>query len=146
MRSHRFVVVPLFSLLLAMLCGPPTAALGWLVTQRSAPAGRYVEFHFIRSAGPDGAFVEIFDFGTQRLLPPAGSPWNVPPHTAANDCARILAQVAASVGMKERVTGATVRIYPTSSAGLWFRIQTPPGESPLVDAPTAGENRPADAI
>ena len=56
-----------------------------------------------------------------------------------------VAQVAEAVGMKERVTGATVRIYPTSSAGLWFRIQTPPGESALVDAPTAGENS-ADAI
>ena len=44
--------------------------------------------------------------------------------------------------MKERVAGTTVRIYPTSSDGLWFRIQTPPGESPLVDAPTAGESSP----
>jgi hypothetical protein len=48
--------------------------------------------------------------------------------------------------MKEWVTGTTVRIYPTSSDGLWFRIQTPPGESPLVDAPTAGESDPGAAI
>lgn len=144
--KHRFVVAALLSLPLAASIVLPASSLGWLVAQRSSPTGRYVQFHFIRSAGPDGAFVEILDFGTRKLLPPAGSPWNVPPHTSAGDCARILAQVAEAVGMQERVTGTTVRIYPTSPDGLWFRIQTPPGESPLVETPMAGENSSGEAI
>jgi len=47
--------------------------------------------------------------------------------------------------MREKVTDTTVWVYPTSSDGLWFRIQTPPGEAPLVDAPTAGESEPSEA-
>jgi hypothetical protein len=139
-RKHRLVVVALLALLLAPLCTPSASPLGCLVVQQPSPTGHFVQFHFIRSAGPGGAFVEIFDFGTKKLLPPAGSPWNVPPYTSPGNCAQILGQVAETVGMKDWVTGTTVRIYPTSQDGLWFRIQTPPGESPLVDAPTAGES------
>ena len=148
MRSqrHRFVGAVMLSLSLLAWHTPSAYSLDWAAAQRSSPTGRYVQFRFIRSAGPDGAFVEILDFGTRKLLPPAGSPWNVPPYTSARDCAKILAKVAEAVGMKEDVTGTTVRIYPTSAEGLWFRIQTPPGESALVDAPTAGETYPAEAI
>ena len=145
-RTPRIVVAALLSLPLAASAAPPATSLGWLAAQRALPLGHYVQFHFIRSAGPDGAFVEILDFGTKRLLPPTGSPWNVPPYTSADDCAKILAQVAQAVGTKEWVAGTTVRIYPTSSDGLWFRIQTPPGESPLVDSPTAGESSPGADI
>ena len=145
MRRHRFVVVALLAFPLAPLYTPSAPPLGWPVVQRSSPTGHYVQFHFVRSAGPDGAFVEILDFGTKKLLPPSGSPWNVPPYTSPETCAQILGQVAEAVGMKEWVTGTTVRIYPTSSDGLWFRIQTPPGESPLVDAPTAGDSSPGAA-
>ena len=144
--TPRIVVAALLSLPLAASDAPPATSLGWLAAQRSLPVGHYVQFHFIRSAGPNGAFVEILDFGTKRLLPPTGSPWNVPPYTSADDCAKILAQVAEEVGMKEWVAGTTVRVYPTSSDGLWFRIQAPPGEAPLVDAPTAGESSPGAAI
>jgi hypothetical protein len=146
MRRHRFAVVVLLALPLVPLCTPSASALGEPIAQRSSPTGHYVQFHFVRSAGPDGAFVEILDFGTQKLLPPAGSPWNVPPYTSPENCAQILGHVAEAVGMKGWVTGTTVRIYPTSSDGMWFRIQTPPGEAPLVDAPTAGESYPGPAI
>jgi len=146
MLGPKFVGAALLSFPLVVSHLPATSALGWLVAQRSLPTGRYVQFHFIRPAGPDGALIEILDLGTRKLLPPAGSPWNVPPHASAGDCARILAQVAEAVGMNESTEGTTVRVYPTSTAGLWFRIQTPPGETALVDAPTAGENFSADAI
>ena len=144
-RTGGLVAAALLSLPPASLCTPSASPLASVAVQRSSPTGHYVEFHFIRSAGPDGALVEMLDFGTRKLLPPAGSPWNVPPYASAVDCANILARIAAAVGMRERVTDTTVRVYPTSADGLWFRIQTPPGETPLVDAPTAGESYPAEA-
>jgi hypothetical protein len=143
MPRHRFAVVVSLSLPLATLNAPPNSAFNWPI---ASPTGHYVQFHFIRPAGPGGASVQILDLGTRKLLPSPGSPWNVPPYTSADDCAKILANVAEAVGMQERVTGTTVRVYPSSSDGLWFRIQTPPGESPLVDAPTAGESSPAETI
>jgi hypothetical protein len=144
-RTGGFVAVALLSLSPASTCTPSASPLASVAVQRSTPTGHYVEFHFIRSAGPDGALVEILDFGTRKLLPPAGSPWNVPPYSSASDCAKILARIAEAVGMREKVTDTTVWVYPTSSDGLWFRIQTPPGEAPLVDAPTAGESDPSEA-
>ncbi len=143
MPRHRFVAVVSLSLPLATLHPLPNLPFNWPI---ASPTGHYVQFHFIRQAGPDGASVQMLDLGTKKLRPSPGSPWNVPPYASADDCAKILAKVAEAVGMQERVIGTTVRVYPTSSDGLWFRIQTPPGESPLVDAPTAGESSPAETI
>ena len=90
MRTPRIVVAALLSLSLAASDAPPATSLGWLAAQRSLPVGHYVQFHFIRSAGPDGAFVEILDFGTRRLLPPTGSPWERATVHSADDCAKFL--------------------------------------------------------
>lgn len=125
-------------------CNPP---LTWSIREgvytptqptQPHPSGGYVQFDFIRSADPGGALIEILDYGTGLRRPPPGTPWKVPGNATAAQCAQILAGLAQEVGAKVVVAGATVRVYPTSSKGIWYNVQPPPGMPALINDPSSG--------
>jgi hypothetical protein len=145
-RTPRIVVAALLSLPLAASAAPPATSLGWLAAQLGITSRTLcsVSFHPVRRSG--WRICRNSRLRNKEALTANRIAVERATITSADDCAKILAQVAQAVGMKEWVAGTTVRIYPTSSDGLWFRIQTPPGESPLVDSPTAGESSPGADI